>query len=465
MSGPVLPTIAGAGRRLRAGTVTAVDLVTESLNRIEATQDVLHTAITIMSEEALAAAEQADRDLKAGKDRGPLHGIPIGLKDIYDTAGTLTTCHSRMLEHNVPKADAESVARLRAAGAIFTAKLATHEFANGGPSFDLPWPPARNPWNPDHIPGGSSSGSGAAVAAGLVMGAMGSDTGGSIRGPAGMNGIVGLKPSYGRISRRGIFPLSWTQDHAGPMTRTVEDCAIMMQALSGYDPADPGSVDTPVPDYMASLTKPVEGLKVGIIRDWYSDGLATDETVAAIDGTAALLREAGMTVRDITLPDNADFHACGRVIILSEAYAIHRKGLLETPERYGEFLRDRVRLGAFIAAHEYIAAMRFRRHLTEATMAAMAEAEVDILLTANQYGPAEMFGNSTPTFPFFGKPYLTMAFNLTGQPALTVCGGFAKSGLPIGVQLAARPYEDDLLLRVGHAFEMARGALGMSREV
>jgi len=466
MTASEYPTIAATARALRAGTTTARELVTASLERLQATQDTLHSAITIMTDEALVAADKADVDLKTGKDLGPLHGIPIGLKDIYDTAGTLTTCNSRMLEDNVPDADADSVARLRAAGAIFTAKLATHEFANGGPSFDLPWPPARNPWNPDHVPGGSSSGSGAAVAAGLVMGAMGSDTGGSIRGPAGLNGIVGLKPSYGRISRRGIFPLSWTQDHAGPMTRTVEDCAIMMQALSGYDPHDPASVDTPVPDYLAALEGQVEGLKVGIVRDWYRpEGLADPESTAQVEGAAALLQEAGMTVRDITLPDNADFHACGRIIILSEAFAIHRKGLLATPERYGEFLRDRIRLGAFISAHEYISALRFRRHLTQATLDAMAAADVDVLLTANQYGTAEKFGNSSPTFPFFGKPYLTMAFNLTGQPALTVCGGFAANGLPIGVQLAGKPYEDDLLLRVGHAFETARGALGRTPKI
>lgn len=466
MSGTAYLSIAEAGRKLRAGKVTSRGLVSESLARIAATQDNLHSAITIMAEEALAAAEKADSDLQAGQDLGPLHGIPIGLKDIYNTAGVRTTCHSRMLEDHVPETDAASVARLRAAGAIFVAKLATHEFAFGGPSFDLPWPPARNPWNTDHVPAGSSSGSGAAVAAGLVMGAMGSDTGGSIRSPAGVNGIVGLKPSYGRISRCGIFPLSWTQDHAGPMTRTVEDCAIMMQTLAGFDPEDPASVDTPVPDYRASLSAPVKGLKVGLVRDWYArDGQADEETIAIVDSAAELLRQAGLEVREVTLPDSADYHACGRIIILAEAFTIHRKDLLATPERYGAFFRDRARLGAFIGSHDYIGAMRMRRQLTEATFAAMADADVDVLLTANQYGPAERFRNDAPTFPFFGKPYLTMPFNVTGQPALTVCGGFASNGLPIGVQLAGKPYEDDVLLRVGHAFEMSRGDLGRTPEV
>ncbi len=461
MNGQNFLTIAEAARKLRAGDVTSRGLVTESLERIQATQGNLHSAITIMTEEAISAAAKADSELQSGKDLGPLHGIPIGLKDIYNTAGVRTTCHSRMLEDHVPNKDAASVARLRAAGAVFVAKLATHEFAFGGPSFDLPWPPARNPWNTDHVPGGSSSGSGAAVAAGLVMGAMGSDTGGSIRSPAGVNGIVGLKPSYGSISRRGIFPLSWTQDHAGPMTRTVEDCAIMLQVLARYDPEDPASVDTPIPDYLASLSAPIEGLKVGLVRDWYArDGLADEETIAVVDDAAASLSEAGLEVREITLPESADYTACGRIIILSEAFAIHRSGLLATPERYGAFFRDRARLGAFIASHDYIGAMRMRRWLTEATYTAMADAEVDILLTANQYGPAERFSNDSPTFPFNGKPYLTMPFNVTGQPALTVCGGFAANGLPLGVQLAGKPYEDDVLLRVGHAFEAVRGDLG-----
>ena len=466
MSGSAFLSIAEAGRKIRTGKVTSRGLVSESLARIAESQDSLHSAITIMAEEALAAAEKADSDLQAGKDLGPLHGIPIGLKDIYNTAGVRTTCHSRMLEDHVPETDAASVARLRAAGAVLVAKLSTHEFAFGGPSFDLPWPPARNPWNTDHVPAGSSSGSGAAVAAGLVMGAMGSDTGGSIRSPAGVNGIVGLKPSYGRISRCGIFPLSWTQDHAGPMTRTVEDCAIMMQALAGFDPDDPASVDTPVPDYLASLGAPVEGMKVGLVRDWYArDGLADEETTAIVDAAAEHLREAGLEVQEITLPDSADYHACGRIIILAECFAMHRKDLLATPERYGSFFRDRARLGAFIGSHDYIGAMRMRRKLTEATFSAMADADVDVLLTANQYGPAERFSNDAPTFPFFGKPYLTMPFNVTGQPALTVCGGFASNGLPIGVQLAGKPYEDDVLLRVGHAFEASRGDLGRTPKI
>ena len=452
-------SIAEASKRLRAGDVKSAELVEASLARIAETQEALHSVLTVLADDARAAAAEADRMAESGEWKGPLHGIPIGLKDIYSTAGVRTTCHSRLLENNVPAEDAESVARLKSAGAVIVGKLATHEFAFGGPSFDLAWPPARNPWNPDHVPGGSSSGSGAAVAAGLCAGAMGSDTGGSIRSPAGMCGIAGLKPTYGRISRRGVYPLSWTQDHAGPMARTVEDCAIMMQALAGYDREDPGSVDAPVPDFVDSLEGSVSGLTVGLARSWHEgpDG-ADAETCAAIDRTAEHLRSCGMAVRDVELPDIRDYHACGRIIILSEAFAIHRAPVTRTPEKYGAFFRDRVRLGAFIDSADYIEALRMRRRLTAAMIAAMDG--VDVLLTANQYGPAEPFAKSRGTFPFFAKPYLTMPFNVTGQPALTVCAGFAANGLPIGVQLVGRAWEDDVLLRVGHAFEQARGDLG-----
>src|SRR5690606_6918707 len=286
---------------------------------------------------ARVAAAAADREIAAGDWRGPLHGVPIALKDIFSTAGVRTTCHSRLLHDNVPTEDAETVARLKAAGAIIVGKLATHEFAFGGPSHDLPWPAARNPWNPDHIPAGSSSGSGAAVAAGLCAGAMGSDTGGSIRAPAGVCGIAGFKPSYGRVSRRGVYPLSWTLDHAGPMARTVEDCALMMQALSGHDPQDPASVDVLVPDYGLALERSTKGLRVGYVRGWHDrpDGADAD-VCAALDRAAVLLAEQGMEVVEIDLPDIRDFHACGRLILLSEAWTIHRATVQATPELYGQ---------------------------------------------------------------------------------------------------------------------------------
>lgn len=454
-------TIAEAAQKLRTGALKSVDLVGASLARIEATNSTLNAVITTVGSEALQAAKVADVEIASGNWRGPLHGIPIGYKDIYETKGILSTGHSRLLETHVPEEDAATVAKIKKAGGITVAKLATHEFANGGPSFDLPWPPARNPWDVERIPGGSSSGSGAAVAAGLCAGAMGSDTGGSIRGPAGLCGIVGLKPSYGLLSRRGVYPLSWTLDHAGPMTRTVEDCALMLQALAGYDPRDPASVDVPVPDFVAEMSKPAAGLRVGVANAWHmgADG-ADPEVRSAINRVVETLRRTGMEVSDITLPDLSLYHACGRIILLAEAFSIHRTTLQETPEKYGLFFRQRVRLGAFISSADYLDAMRLRRQLTEQMSAAMSNARVDVLLTANQYGTAEPFNQSQSPFPFFKKPYLTMPFNLTGMPALTVCAGFAKNGLPIGVQFAGRSFEDARVLQVGHAYESARGPLG-----
>ena len=451
-------TIAEAARRIRARELTAVALTEAYLARIGATNDRLAAYITVTADSALAEAQLADADAAAGRWRGPLHGIPVALKDIYATAGVHTTCHSRLLIDNVPAEDAVSVAKLRAAGAILLGKLSTHEFAFGGPSFDLPFPPARNPWTLEAVPGGSSSGSGAAVAAGLCAGALGSDTGGSIRSPAGFCGIVGMKPTYGRVSRRGVYPLSFSQDHAGPMTWTVEDCAMMLQAISGHDSGDPGSADMPVPDFRATLAQPIAGLRIGVARDWYEgpDG-ATEETVAALDRMLDTMRRLGATVFDVRTPDIADFHACGRIIILSEGYAIHRATLSARPEAYGEFTRDRLRLGAFISAEQYVQAQRMRRSLTEGLMSVMRDC--DVIVTANQYGPAEPFTGATATFPFFGKPYLAMPFNVTGQPAMTVPCGFAANGLPLGFQIAGRPFDEATVFRVGHAYEQARGGL------
>jgi aspartyl-tRNA(Asn)/glutamyl-tRNA(Gln) amidotransferase subunit A len=264
---PTLLTIAEASRAINGGQLSPLALTEAYLNRVDALDGELHSYVLVLHEAARAAA----RDLAAGRPRSALHGIPIGLKDIYKTRGIRTTAGSRRYIDHVPEEDAETWVRLRNAGAVLLGKHETHEFAIGGPDFSLPFPPARNPWNTAHYPAGSSSGSAVAVAAGLCAAAMGSDTGGSIRGPAAFNGIVGLKPTYGRVSRRGVFPLSYSLDHCGPLTRTVEDCAIMMQALAGYDPQDPASADVPVPDYRAALAKRLDGLAIGVIRHFHEE--------------------------------------------------------------------------------------------------------------------------------------------------------------------------------------------------
>jgi aspartyl-tRNA(Asn)/glutamyl-tRNA(Gln) amidotransferase subunit A len=445
-------SIADLAGLLRRKEVSPVELVDAYLRRIEQVDDQTHAFILVTADAARAAARRAEAEIAAGGHRGPLHGIPIGLKDIYCTKGVPTTAHSRLLRDHVPAEDAETVARLAAAGAISLGKLSTHEFAFGGPSPDLFSPPARNPWNLALQPGGSSSGSGAAVAAGLCAAAMGSDTGGSIRTPAGYCGLVGLKPTYGLVSRRGILPLGWTLDHAGPMTWTARDCALMMEVLAGHDPADPASVDGPVPDFRGAIGRPVRGLRVGIARAWHA--AADPELVAAIDRAGAVLAGEGAIVEDVAMPDLMDLHAVGRILILSEGFAVHQQHLRRQPEIYGALFRDRVRLGAFFSADDYLQASRFRRTLVAAMNAAMAP--YDVVLTASHYGPPERI-EDVPTFPFFGKPSLTMPFNLSGQPAASVPCGFYSNGLPMGMQIAGKAFADDTVLAVAHAYEEAAG--------
>ena len=446
-------SLADAVRMLRTGATKPSELVEACLSWIEAYDHRLNAYITVCADQAREAAAQADRDIERGRPRGLLHGIPVALKDIYDTAGILTTCHSKLFENRVPESDSDAWERLSSAGAILLGKTGTHEFATGGPSFDLPWPPARNPWNTDHVPAGSSSGSGAAVAAGMAYMAMGSDTGGSIRSPAGVNGLSGFKPSYGRLSRRGIFPLSWTQDHAGPLARTTEDCALSMQVLAGHDPKDPASVNAPVPDFLSGLNRPIKGMRIGWCTNWY-EADAEASVQKALAAAAETLKGLGAEIVPIELPPLAYFHACGRIIILSEAYAIHRRWIAADPEMYGEFFRLRTRLGAFISADQYVDALRWRRRLTESLVGAMAD--VELVLTANQNGPAETFEAAQKDYHFFGKSSLTMPANVSGQPALTIRGGFAENGMPIGIQLIGRSFADAELLRVGHQFEQAR---------
>jgi len=262
-------TIAEAGKQIASKKLSPVELTQTCLDRVKRVDATLHSFLLLTEERALADARAAETRMQAGTLKGPLDGIPIGHKDIYNTAGIRTTGHSRLLEHNVPAEDSVVVHKWREAGTVLMGKLATHEFAIGGPSFDLPWPPARNPWNPDHFTAGSSSGTGAAVAAGLVLGGTGSDTGGSIRGPSAFCGLAGIKPTYGLCSRRGVLPLSFTLDHTGPMAWTVEDCALLLQGMAGYDPDDPASADRPVADFTAELGKGAKGLRVGVIRHFH----------------------------------------------------------------------------------------------------------------------------------------------------------------------------------------------------
>jgi aspartyl-tRNA(Asn)/glutamyl-tRNA(Gln) amidotransferase subunit A len=455
MSGLTTLSIAEAGRQLRAGAITSEALTRATLARIEVLEPDLNAFIRVMAERALEDARRADAELAAGTDRGPLHGIPYGLKDIYDSEGVPTTCHSRLRVDAVAQKDSVVAAKLREAGGVLTGKLATHEFAIGGPSFDLPFPPARNPWNIEHIPGGSSSGSGAAVAAGMVRAAMGSDTGGSIRGPAAYCGTVGLKPTYGRVSRRGVFPLSTTLDHCGPLTRSVEDAAIILQVIAGHDAQDPASADRPVPDYRAGLEAGVAGLRIGIPRHFYEGAHSTTpDLVAAMDRVAAALRGAGAIVEDVTLPDYALFAACGRVLMITEAFAIHEADFRARPLDYGETTWMRLIPGALVTAPDLVQAHRMRRILADAVESAFDRH--DAIITAAAVCEAPRFDQPAPVRSA-DAPVQTIPFNVSGHPAMTVPIGLGAHGLPLGLQVVTRYFDESMMLRVGRAVETLSG--------
>ena len=450
---PDFLTIAEAGALIARRELSPVELVQSRLTRIERLDGKLHSFIRVLGDEALAAARSAEAEIIAGRSRGPLHGIPIGLKDIYETKGVPTTGHSKVMIDHVPLRDATVVQRFSEAGAIVLGKLATHEFAFGGPSFDLPWPPARNPWDTTRFTGGSSSGTGAAVAAGLVLGGTGSDTGGSIRGPAAYCGVAGLKPSYGRISRAGILPLAFSLDHAGPMAWNAEDCGIMLQAMAGYDPADPASADHAVPDYRASLSGEVKGLRIGLIRHFYeTDNPANEATRRGIAAAVKVFEELGCSVRELRVSPLADWAACGIMIMLAEGYAIHEATLRERFSDYGEAFRDRMALAVLTTGADYVQAMRLRRELVAEFATAMVD--LDLVITAAAASEAPIF-DSVGKFAILERPSLTMPFNVTGTPAMSVCCGYTTDGLPLAFQLASKPFDEATVLKAAHAYERA----------
>ena len=319
----------------------------------------------------------------AGKSAGPLCGIPIGLKDIVDTKGIPTTCHSKLLRDNVPDTDATCAVKLAAAGTVLMGKTATHEFADGGPSFDLPWPPARNPWNTAHFTAGSSSGTGAGVAAGLFLGGIGTDTGGSIRGPAALCGIAGIKPTYGLVSRAGVAPAAFTLDHIGPMAWTAEDCALMLQALAGHDPRDPASASRPIPNYTAQLGTGIKGMRIGVIHHFHEvDHKVSAGTQRGIDAAIATLRDLGAEISEVTLSPLPEWHACGTLISLTERAAAYDEWARTRLGDFGARVQQRLLMGALVSGVDYVQAVRRRRELRAELKAAMAG--LDVVLTAAQ---------------------------------------------------------------------------------
>jgi aspartyl-tRNA(Asn)/glutamyl-tRNA(Gln) amidotransferase subunit A len=451
---PGFLTVAEAASLIAAKQLSPVELTRAYLDRIERLNGTLHAYVRVLHDQALTTARMATEEISAGHYRGPLHGVPIGLKDIYDTAGVPTEGGSKLCLGRIPASDATTTTLLKKAGAILLGKLTTWEFAIGGTAFDTPCPPARNPWNVERDPAGSSSGSGAAVAAGLCAAAMGSDTGGSIRWPAAWCGLAGLKPTYGRVSRAGIMPLSFSLDHAGPLTWTVEDAAILLQAIAGHDPRDPASSDCAVSDYRATAASPeLKGIRLGIARSMFErDCVASDETRAAFDGSIEVLRGLGAGITEVELPPLAVYGAAAYLIARGEGFAIHEKTLRERPRDYGALARDRLMIGAYVRASDMMQAMRRRRMLAEATAAAMAEVDAMLLPTVPDAAP--LLGELDPYFSSERPPYMR-PFNLTGQPALSVCNGFDRAGLPLSLQIVGRCFDEAVVLRIGHAYERA----------
>ena len=453
MSDLVYLDVATASNLLQTRKLSPLEYTRALIERVEKLDSKLNAFLRFTPDIALADAKRAEAEIASGQWRGPWHGVPYALKDIVDYTGLPTTAHSKILQDNVAPADAAVTERFRAAGAVFLGKLSTHEFATGGPSFDLPWPPARNPWNRDHFPGGSSSGSGAATAAGFAPAAIGTDTAGSIRNPASMCGIVGLKPTYGLVSRRGVVPLAYSLDHVGPMTRTVRDNAMLLDLIAGYDPTDPASCNRPVRGYTTQLGRDLKGLRIGVIRHFYTRDMAADpEMAAGIEAALTTLRDLGAELREVETATLDEYAACNRIILTSEAFAMHEQWMRERPQDYGALARERIMAGAFVRAADYINATRWRRKLT-AQFHGLFDI-VDVVVTASSLDPACRIDDAAAverTYPRQARS----PFNVTGSPALSLPAGFSKAGLPLSIQIVGKPFDEALVYRVAYAYEQA----------
>jgi aspartyl-tRNA(Asn)/glutamyl-tRNA(Gln) amidotransferase subunit A len=447
-------TLAEAARLISVRKLSPVEYTESLLARTEALEPQLNAFITRTPDVAMAAARAAETEIMHGNLRGPLHGIPFALKDIYDTAGILTSGHSRTCIDRVPDKDATSVARLKAAGGVLTGKLATHEFAHGGPSFDLPWPPARNPWNTAHFTGGSSSGSGAAVAARLVPASLGSDTGGSIRGPAGLCGIAGLKPTYGLVSRAGVLPNSYSYDHCGPMARTSQDCALLLNVIAGHDRADPASSSRPFEDFAKGIDGGIKGLRIGVVRHFWEKDLGVNaELSTALEQALEVLRTLGARTEDVTMRPLQTYSDVKIVMAETELLSLHLPELIARAGAFGQDFRARSLAACLFTAEDHVRASRERRAMIEEMQPLYHR--FDLLVTANG-SPAPRLDAHDP-LAFWQRPNFTSPFNCTGGPALALACGFSKDGLPLSLQIAGRPHQDALVLRAGYAYEMATG--------
>ncbi len=445
-------------RLVQSKEVSPVDIIDAHLARIEATEPMLNSFITLLPEEARAAARRAEQEIQSGNYKGPLHGIPVALKDLFNTGGVRTTSGSRIFDNFIPERDCTVAARFHQAGAILLGKLNMHQFAYGPTGENPDYGHMHNPWDLDLITGGSSGGSGSATAAGQCTITTGSDTGGSIRIPAALCGIVGLKPTYGLVSRYGLTPLSWSLDHPGPMVRTVEDAALSMNAIAGYDPKDVASARVDIPDYTTALTGDVRGLRIGVVKEYFEAPL-DPEVDRSVRDAIGVLESLGAVVTEVSFPMFNDSQAISGAILMSEAAAYHRDLLASDGEKLYPPVRVRLEAGLFVSAADYLRAQQARsvfdrqaRELLEQVdlLAGPTEPVTAPVLLAERVQAGEREVGTTGALTQYTRPY-----NLTGFPAISVPCGFSEAGLPMALQLAGRPFDELTVLRAAHAYEQA----------
>jgi aspartyl-tRNA(Asn)/glutamyl-tRNA(Gln) amidotransferase subunit A len=448
-------SIREAGQRLSRREISSAELVEAELERIEETEPLVHAYAQVMQETARKEAQQADRELARGAWRGPLHGIPIAYKDLVYTSQAPTAAGSRVLEGWIPEYDATVLLRLREAGAVNLGKTHTHEFAYG-----VNIPPTRNPWRLDCYPGGSSAGSGVSVAVRSAFGAIGTDGGGSIRCPAAVNGVVGLKPTTGRVSRRGVVPMSSTFDNVGPLARTVEDCALLLTAMAGHDPADPTSLDVPVPDYMDAIESGVRGLRLGIEREFFFSSRVAPDVRRAVQDALDLLSSAGAELIEVRIPELEYSGAAAMPALVADTTAFHRRWLRQSSHLYEAPTRVMIELGELIPATHYVRAQRARRLLRDRFRNAFEMFRLDALVAPTLPGPTVPVeelnldltdgSGESPGSSYFRT---CVGANVVGVPALSVPAGFTQDDLPIGVAFWGRPLGEALLFRIARAYE------------
>jgi aspartyl-tRNA(Asn)/glutamyl-tRNA(Gln) amidotransferase subunit A len=454
-------TVLEAAAALRSGERTSVDLTLECLGRIEKLNPELNAFITVTGEAAVEAARLADKELASGLDRGPLHGIPVAHKDLFCTAGVATTSGSKLFAAHVPKEDAAVVERLRQAGAVMVGKTGMHEHAYGITCDNPHYGAIRNPWNPERIPGGSSGGSAVAVATGMALAATGSDTGGSIRVPASYCGLVGLKPTYGRVSMFGALPLGFSLDHAGPLTRTVRDAAAMLQVMAGHDPRDPASAHVAVPDYLPEAGEiSLAGMKIGLPANFFFENLApyVDNAVHML---AYMAEDAGAELKQVRVPGGDQLNTVAQITLLSEAAAVHEPYIRKQRAAYGADVAALIDMGRVLPAVDYLQAQRLRRRMQAVYLEQFEQ--VDCLLVpatpmeAPRIGQLEVKIAGRVDDTRLASTRLVRGFNALGLPALAIPAGFTDDGLPLGAQLVGRPWDEARLLKIGAALEERSG--------